>query len=454
MKVLRAAFRFRGGVHPPAGKERTASLPLRELPLPARLVVSTSQHLGAPARPCVKVGDDVRAGQLLAEAAGMISAPVHAPAAGKVAAIVEAPTPAGRSAAAIVIETRVADPAEHVEIGPPLADWESREAPFLLERIAAAGIVGMGGAGFPTRVKLAPPADKPIDTLIANGAECEPCLSGDHRLMVERAREIWEGCRIARHILGARTLRVAIEDNKPDAIRAMSEAMREAEGDVAVVVLPSRYPQGGEKQLIFSVAGRVVPAGGLPMDVGCVVVNVGTALAVREAVVRGRPLTARSITVAGDAVAAPANWLAPAGTTFADLAAACGGTRAPVAKIVAGGPMMGFAASSPAVAMDKTTSGLLLLSPARATVFRPWPCIGCGRCARACPMRLLPSELSQAGEADDIELAERLHVMDCFECGACAYECPARRPLVQHVRRLKAVVAQRRRESRQAAPKE
>lgn len=444
MKILKASFRFRGGAHPPGHKALSSGTPLRPLPLPARLTISTLQHLGAPAKPCVKAGDQVRAGQLLAAAAGAISAPVHAPAAGKVAAIVEAPTASGRGAPAIVLETEAGDGVWDATLA-PLPEWSGLEPRPLVERVAAAGIVGMGGAGFPTHIKLSPPTGKPIDTLIINGAECEPYLTSDHRLMLERARDIWAGCAIIRHILGAKTVRVAIEDNKPDAIRAMSEAIGEDAGDAAVAVLKTLYPQGSEKQQIFSVSGRTVPAGGLPMDVGCVVENVGTALAVWDAVVNGRPPTWRSITVTGDAVAAPCNLMAPIGASFADLAAAAGGIRGRLAKIVAGGPMMGFAVPSLDVAMGKTSSGLLLLSPSRVAVFSSQACIGCGRCVEACPMGLMPSDLSQAIEADDIELAEQIAVMDCFECGACAFECPAHRPLVQHMRRAKAVIAQRRR---------
>jgi Na+-translocating ferredoxin:NAD+ oxidoreductase subunit C len=444
MKVSPALFSFQGGIHPPDAKTETAALPLRALPLPARLVVSMAQHLGAPSAPCVKAGDRVRAGQMIAKASGFISAAVHAPAAGTVAAIQEAPTPTGRSAMAIIIETDPGEPAADPPY-PPMPAWRNEEPRNLVERIAAAGIVGMGGAGFPTHIKLSPPGDKPIDTVILNGAECEPFLNSDNRLMIERAAQIWEGCQIIRHILGAATLCVAIEDNKAEAAAALFAAMKETPGDNQIHILKTRYPQGSEKQQIFSVTGRTVPMGGLPMDVGCVVENAGTADAIRDAVVNGRPLTARAITVSGDAVNKPANWLAPVGAVFADLAQASGGYRANLAKLIAGGPMMGFALPSLDVAMGKTSSGLLLFSSARLSPYRSLACINCGRCVEACPLRLMPTELSQAIEADDIDEAEKRHVMDCFECGACAYVCPARRPLVQHMRRAKAIIAQRRR---------
>lgn len=438
MKVSKSLFQFRGGVHPTYHKTATATLPIRILPAPAQLVLSMSQHLGAPAAPVVKIGDNVKADQLLADANGFISAPVHAPVAGRVIDLADAPTPLGRTCPAILLEpdgTNLRDTTLT-----PLTNWTSLSSKVLIERVAAAGIVGMGGAGFPTKVKLAPPNDKPVDTIILNGAECEPYLTGDHRLMVEQAHAIWLGCRIIRHILGAKTLRIAIEDNKPDAIHAMETAMADADGDVAITVLKTSYPQGSEKQQIFSVTGRTVPAGGLPMDIGCVVENVGTTLAIWDAVINGRPLTHRTITISGDAIAQPANLLAPIGTRFSDLVTACGGTNMRTAKIISGGPMMGFAQATLNVAMTKTSSGLLLLSERHVSVFTSQACIACGRCVDVCPMRLMPSDLSQAIEADDTDAAEGYGIMDCFECGACAYVCPARRPLVQHMRRAKAVL--------------
>ena len=448
MKVVPTRFFFQGGIHPSDSKTATAALPLRELAMPARLILSTAQHLGAPAVPCVQAGDRVRTDQIVARANGLISAHVHTPVGGTVVEIRNAPTPVGRLAPAVVIDTDPADTSRDTALA-PLTDWRRQEAKALIARIAEAGIVGMGGAGFPTHVKLSPPSDKPIQTVILNGAECEPFLNSDNRLMIEHAAAIWEGCLIIRQILGAKTLCVALEDNKREAAAAMFAAMKDAEGDNQIHVVKTRYPQGSEKQLIFSVTGLAVPAGGLPMDVGCLVENVGTAYAICEAVVNGRPLTTRAITVAGDAVTTPANWLAPVGTSFAELVAASGGARSDLAKIVAGGPMMGFALPNLDMPMGKTSSGLLLLGAAGVTPYRSQACITCGRCIEACPMRLMPNELSQAIEADDIDEAERLNVMDCFECGACAYECPARRPLVQHLRRAKGIITQQRRAAAQ-----
>ncbi|MCL2104644.1 MAG: RnfABCDGE type electron transport complex subunit C, partial [Kiritimatiellaeota bacterium] len=300
------------------------------------------------------------------------------------------------------------------------------------------------GAGFPTKVKLSPPPGKTIDTLILNGAECEPYLTSDHRMMLERTDGIRLGAEIIRAVLGAKTVRVAIEDNKPDAVAAMEKAFADMGGDAEIFVLETSYPQGAERQQIFSVTGREVPRGGLPMDVGCVVENVSTAYAVFDAVVNGQPLTHRVVSVTGDAVATPSNLLVPNGTSYADLLAACGGPRGKIAKIISGGPMMGFTVSSLNVPTGKTTSGIVLLSAASVSAYTSQACISCGRCIEACPMRIIPSDLAQFVESGDIDGAARSCLMDCMECGSCAYVCPAHRPLVHHFKRGKAVVAAKR----------
>ena len=437
MQTIPSPFTFSGGIHPSYSKELSSGSPIREMPIPARLVVPLSQHLGAPAQPRVNTGDTVKAGQLIAEQNGFISAPVHAPASGKVTGIEDTLTAAGRPCAAIVIEP---DGSQEWQRLPCIPNGQTADKQDLLSQIGAAGIVGMGGAGFPTRIKLAPPSDKPIDTVILNGAECEPYLTSDHRMMLEHAQEIRIGAEIIRHILGAKSLRIAIEDNKPDAIAAMGKAFEGIGGDVAITVLRTSYPQGSEKQQIYSVTGREVPRGGLPMDVGCVVENVSTAFAIYDAVANGRPLVRRVISVTGDAVQQPANLLAPVGTLYSDLVAACGGLKGKPAKVISGGPMMGFAVGSLSVPTGKTTSGLLLLSSGKISCYTSQACISCGRCVEACPMRLTPSELSQCIEADDIESAEQISLMDCIECGSCAFVCPAHRPLVHHMRRGKAIV--------------
>jgi electron transport complex protein RnfC len=413
------------------------------MPLPKLLRVSMAQHLGAPARVTVKKGDKVLRGQPLGEPTGFVSAPVHAPTSGVVKAVGDLHTATGAVAPCVDIEPDGQD--AWVPTVTPHPDWTAYDRKKLVDLVAGAGIAGMGGAGFPTHVKLSPPPNKPIDTLIVNGAECEPYLTADHRLMVEQADGIWAGIRVIRQALGAKAVRIAIEENKPDAVAAMEKAIADADGDVAVVVLPTMYPQGAEKQQIYAVTGREVPSGGLPMDVGTVVENVGTTLAVWDAVANGRPLTWRVTTVTGRPVKEPRNVLAPIGTPYADLVAFCGGTTGPVARVISGGPMMGLAQHGLETTTSKTSSGLLLLAPDEVPGYGSTACIACGRCGFACPMRLLPSEISQMLEAEDYAAAEGANVMDCIECGCCAYECPAHRPLVQHMRQGKAWVTAKRR---------
>jgi Na+-translocating ferredoxin:NAD+ oxidoreductase subunit C len=444
--ALNAQYKVNGGIHPQYHKDLAKDQPIRAMELPALLRVSMAQHLGAPAKPTVKKGDSVLRGQRIGEPAGFISAAVHAPTSGTVKAVADATTAIGGRAPCVDIEPDGED--TWVDTLTPHPDWDALDVSLLLDIVAGAGIAGMGGAGFPTHVKLKPPPDKPIDTVIINGAECEPYLTADHRLMLEHAGDIATGASIIRKILGAETLRVAIEDNKPDAIEAMQKALSAIGGDAEVVALKTEYPQGAEKQQIYAVTGREVPAGGLPMNVGCVVENVGTTLAVWDAVVNGRPLTDRVTTVTGHPVAEPGNVLARLGTSYADLVAFCGGTNGDVAKVISGGPMMGFAQSALDITTTKTTSGLLLLSPAAVSRFLSMPCISCGRCVDACPMYLVPSELSQMLEAEDYETAEELSIMDCIECGCCAFACPAHRPLVQHMRQGKSRVMLRRRQEK------
>ena len=437
MNTDKSKFTFKGGIHPEYFKALTSEAALRKIEPPQYLFVPMQQHLGAPAKILVKQGDEVKRNQRIGEPNGHVSSAVHAPLSGKVSALTTVPTANGRLCPAVIIELNGNEESENYE---PFKEWQSATEKAMLTRIAEAGIVGMGGAGFPTQVKLSPPAGKTIDTLIINGAECEPYLTADHRMMVEHAEEIHIGIEILRNVLGARTVRLAIEDNKPDAIQAMEKALQKMTGDVAVSVLKTSYPQGAEKQQIFSVTGREVPRGGLPMDVGCVVENVSTAFAVYDAIINGQPLTHRAVTVTGDAIENPSNLWVPTGTHYHHLIAACGGTIGHATKIIAGGPMMGFAVTGLDIPTTKTSSGILCLSNQRVTQYASQACISCGRCVEACPMRLIPSELSQFIEAEDIESAERIALLDCVECGSCAYVCPAHRPLVQHFRRGKGVV--------------
>ena len=447
MKTVKSPFKFKGGVHPDYNKELARGKPIETMPVPAELVVSMSQHLGAPAKCVVKAGDYVVKGQLLGEKNGFISVPVYAPAAGLVKSVEPRLGPAGGKAPAVVIDTTAKSEQTGDANGtsqvpcpaslPPL-DWKTASREELLKRIDEAGICGMGGAGFPTCVKLNPPPGKRCEYLVVNGAECEPYLCADHRLMVERADRIRVGVEIMRRILGGPAVRIAVEANKPDAIAALEKAFADIDGNVEIVVLPVLYPQGSEKHQIYATVGRVVPEPpALPIDVGCVVENVGSVAAIADAVEKGKILLSRVTTVSGDAVAEPKNVEAPLGTKYADLIAFCGGEKGPVAKLISGGTMMGFAVSTPEIATTKTTSGLLLLSPGRVFQYSSQACINCGRCVRACPMNLNAAEIAKAVEANDVKAAEDAHVMTCIECGACSFSCPAYRPITQFCRRAK-----------------
>ena len=446
MKTVKSQFKFKGGIHPDYNKELAKDKAIVEMPCPAELVISMSQHLGAPAKCLVKAGDYVVKGQLIGEKNGFISVPVHASASGLVKTVEPRLGAAGGTAPAVVLDTTAPVPADlptpNCQL--PALDWRSATREELLKRVEEAGICGMGGAGFPTAVKLNPPPNKRCEYLILNGAECEPYLTADCRLMMERADRIRVGVEIMRKVLGGPAVRIAVEANKPEAIAALEKAFADIEGNVEIVVLPVLYPQGSEKHQIYATVGRVVPEPpALPIDVGCVVENVGTVAAIADAVEQGKILLSRVTTISGDAVAEPKNVEAPLGTKYADLVAFCGGAKEPPAKVLSGGTMMGFAVSTLAIGTTKTTSGLLLLSKQRVVQYTSQACINCGRCVRACPMNLNPAEISKAVEANDIKAAEDAHVMTCIECGACSFECPAHRAITQHCRRAKASIRAR-----------
>ena len=446
MKTVKSQFKFKGGIHPDYNKELAKDKAIVEMPCPAELVISMSQHLGAPAKCLVKAGDYVVKGQLIGEKNGFISVPIYASANGLVKAVEPRLGAAGGTAPAVVLDTTAPVPADlptpNYQL--PALDWRSATREELLKRVEEAGICGMGGAGFPTAVKLNPPPNKRCEYLILNGAECEPYLTADCRLMMERADRIRIGVEIMRKVLGGPAVRIAVEANKPEAIAALEKAFADIEGNVEIVVLPVLYPQGSEKHQIYATVGRVVPEPpALPIDVGCVVENVGTVAAIADAVEKGKILLSRVTTISGDAVAEPKNVEAPLGTKYADLVAFCGGAKEPPAKVLSGGTMMGFAVSTLAIGTTKTTSGLLLLSKQRVVQYTSQACINCGRCVRACPMNLNPAEISKAVEANDIKDAEDAHVMTCIECGACSFECPAHRAITQHCRRAKASIRAR-----------
>lgn len=446
MKTVKSSFRFKGGVHPDYNKELARDHAIETMPVANELIISMSQHLGAPAKCLVKSGDYVVRGQLVGEKNGFISVSVRASASGLVKAVEKRAGAAGGLADAIVLDTTAPQPADFVapEVALPPLDWRTASREELLARVADAGIAGMGGAGFPTAVKLNPPPGKRCEYLILNGAECEPYLTADYRVMVEQADKIRTGVEIMRKVLGGPAVRLAVEANKPEAIAALEKAFADIEGNVEIVVLPVMYPQGSEKHQIYATVGRVVPEPpALPIDVGCVVENMGTVLAIAEAVTSGEPLLSRVTTISGDAIAEPKNVRAACGTKYRDLVAFCGGTKLPPAKVLSGGTMMGFAVPNLDIATTKTTSGLLLLSRARVFQYGSSACINCGRCVRACPMNLNPAEISKAVEANDIKTAENAHVMTCIECGACSFGCPAYRQITQLCRRAKASIRAR-----------
>lgn len=439
-------IRFYGGIHPSEGKvsnkEDIIDAPLQEL-----YTVPLQQHIGAPAKMVVQKGDHVLRGQLLGEPGGFVSAAVHSPTSGTVKDVTTCLGPAGATLPAVVIESdgedKAADPL------PPFENWQDADPAALKARVGEAGIVGMGGATFPTFVKLSPPPNVKIDTIILDGVECEPCLTADHRLMLETPEKIVKGAQIIGRILGVKRIIIAIELNKPDAIETMTKA---AEGTgVEVAPLVVRYPQGAEKQLIYALTGRKVPSGGLPAAVGCVVSNVGTTAAIYEAVCLGKPLYERVTTVTGTPVVKPGNYRFRVGTLYRTALELCGGVSEDPAKIISGGPMMGMAVYSLDIPVMKGTSGILLLSRDELVQYSPSACLRCGRCNDVCPMSMMPGILSAQIEHQKFELAEKWHVMDCIECGSCAYICPAGRPLVQHMRRAKAVVNAKKRAAAAAA---
>ena len=431
---------FSGGVHPPDNKEWSAHKSIEDCPLPEELVIPLSQHIGAPAKCCVAPGGRVFKGQVVGEAHGFVSVPVHASTSGEVVAVEPRLHPSGSLLPAVVIRP---DDEDTWDPGLSAADPDALSCHEIVDRIRSAGVVGMGGAAFPTHVKLSPPDEKLINTLVINGVECEPYLTADHRLMLEETRKIVDGMRIVQKALGTERVIVGIEANKPDAITVMAEVCRPH--GIEVVGLPVMYPQGAEKQLIVALVGREVPSGGLPMDIGVVVQNVGTCAAISDAVRLGRPLIERVATVTGDAVVEPKNLRIRVGTSLAHMVAFAGGSKGEVGKIIMGGPMMGAAQLSLDVPATRGTSGVLLLSERLVDSQPEGPCIRCGRCVQACPSRILPTSISAYARADLMDEAEGLGAMDCIECGCCAYSCPARIPLVQAIRYAKGAILSKRR---------
>jgi len=426
---------FRGGVHPNDRKSYTAGKPIEIAPLPSKVIIPVRQHIGAPCTPIVTKGDEVKKGQIIAKVDAFVSSNVHASISGKVIDVADYPHPNFGKCLSIVIENDGQD--QWIEGIPVERDWQSLDSSSIKNIIREAGIVGMGGATFPTHVKLAPPPEKKIDTFILNAAECEPYLTADHRMMLEESERIATGVLIVMKALGVTKGYVGIENNKMDAVEVMKKAF--AGTEVEVVAVPTKYPQGAEKMLIKVLAGKEVPSGGLPMDVGVVVQNVGTVAAICDAVTQGIPLIQRVTTVSGKAIKEPKNLLLRIGSTYEDAIAVCGGFSSQPEKIISGGPMMGFAVSAIDLPIMKGTSGILAFAEGEANTGKESPCIRCGRCVDACPMGLNPSMLSIMSERNLFEEAkEDFNLLDCVECGSCVYVCPAKRNIVQYVKYSKA----------------
>ncbi|MEM5948624.1 electron transport complex subunit RsxC [Spirochaetia bacterium 38H-sp] len=428
----------KGGIHPPENKI-TEHLPIETMPIPDEVAILLSQHLGAPAKPIVAKGDKVLVGTLIGEAQGFISANIHSSVSGTVVKIDEIPDANGYPKTAVVIKVE----GDEWEPSCDLSSELKKECPLspsdIIEKIKQAGIVGMGGAGFPTHVKLMIPEGKSVDTLIINAAECEPYLTADHRLLLERTEELLVGVSILKKALSVDRAVIGIESNKPDAIKKLSETALEYEG-IEIKELKTKYPQGAEKQLIKAVTGREVPSGRLPLDVGCVVINAGTAHAVYRAVQKNIPLIERVVTVTGKALKKPANLMVRTGTPVSVVVDYAGGLPDDICKVISGGPMMGKAMPNLDSTITKTTSGILVITGKEAIRPEPTACIRCAKCVSVCPMGLEPYLLEKLTENKLWDKAEEKAITDCVECGSCSYICPAARPLLDNIRYGKSTV--------------
>jgi len=422
----------RGGVHPPGNKYLSEQKPIKNAVISDLSVIAMSQHLGSPSEAVVSPGDTVREGMLIGKSTGFISGNIHSPVPGTVKEITDIYLPNGNTSKAVVIEME----GEFDRLGKEVIEtsWDHFSGKELIDIIHSNGIVGLGGATFPANVKFSIPKGKKAEFLVINGVECEPYLTADHRLMLEKADQIIEGIKIIASIIKPEKLAIGIEINKENAIESIREAALRAELDLDVIGLKVKYPQGDEKQLLKAVTGREVPSGALPIEIGCVVSNVGTVNAVYEAVVLGKPLIERVITVSGGAIKNPQNLKARIGTPIKSLIEECGGFVEKPVKVVVGGPMMGFTIYDLDTPVTKGTSGILALTAREVKGAAQTACISCGRCIAACPMGLNPTTLFKYIDHSDYESAENIGLMDCKECGSCGYVCLARIPLIQGFR--------------------
>ncbi|MCA4898685.1 MAG: electron transport complex subunit RsxC [Cytophagales bacterium] len=427
-----------GGVHPQDNK-LSASAPLAQLPLPKQVTIPIIQHIGAPAKVVVQRGDTVKVGQVIAQHEGFISSNIHASCSGRIGIIEEVMDSSGFKHLAVNIRVKGDDWLETIDRTDTLVEEISLSRDEIVARVMEAGVVGMGGAGFPSHAKIKVPEGKTIDTLIINGVECEPYLTADHRLMLEKPREIIVGVRILMRALGVSRAIIGIEDNKHDAIELFDEWLRE-DKQIEVQPLEVQYPQGGEKQLIQAVLDREVPSGGLPADVGVIVHNVGTTFAIYEAVQKNKPLVERVVTVTGKDVKQPSNFWVRIGTPVIELITAAGGLPESTGKVVSGGPMMGKAIADLEVPVAKGTSGILMIAQAETKRAEEYNCVHCGKCIEACPMGLEPYRLLLLSKAGQSEKSKRENVLDCIECGSCSFVCPSNRPILDYIRLSKTKV--------------
>ncbi len=411
------------GAHVPHHKNTTECAPQR-IPTPDKVIIPMGMHIGAPCVPCVKVGDLVKVGQMIGEAGGFVSAPVHASVSGKVTAIDELQMGPGMVSKAIVIE---ADGLQevHESVVPPVVENTEQ----FLAAVRASGLIGMGGAGFPTSVKFTVKDPSKVDYLLINGAECEPYITSDNRAMIDDADHLIKGALLVKKYVGQKKTIICIEDNKPDAIKLLTEKVKDIP-DFEVMAMPALYPQGGEKVMIHNATGRDVPEGKLPLDVGCIVSNVSSLAFVSKYIETGMPLVEKSLTIDGSAVAEPKNIIAPIGTPISKMIEFCGGYKAEPRKIIYGGPMMGMAVPNDSYPLLKNNNAILAFAEKEAVLAPTTACIKCGRCIAACPINLMPANIEKAYRMGDVDKLNKLKVMLCMECGCCSFVCPAKRELV------------------------
>ena len=435
--VLKAVKKVRGGVKVDHHKN-TAHKKVERLPIPSKVVIPMQQHIGAPCEPVVKVGDIVAVGQLIGDTDKYVSAPIHASVSGTVVAVGDVKMPNGTMSKAVTIESD-GEMRLWEGIKPPVVETKAD----LIKAVRDSGLVGLGGAGFPTHVKLNFPDDKNIDTLIINAAECEPFITVDYRECVENSKNILAGVYLLKKMLGFKKVVICIEDNKPDAfgvLKDIADHEQDVDNAVDLMVLESKYPQGAEKMMVQSATGRRVPPGKLPADVGCVVMNVASVAFIARYARTGKPLISRSITVDGSAIKKPNNIRVPIGTNIGEIIDFCGGFGKEPCKILTGGPMMGLAIVGTDLPILKQNNAILAFAKDDASLKEETDCIRCGKCAVACPMSLMPTNIVRAAKAKDVDMLKRVGVTVCMECGSCAFACPAGKPLVQHMRLAKSIL--------------